>query len=296
MLPDLTGWAIFAKIAQHGSFARAASELGLSNATVSKAVSRLEARLGEKLIHRTSRRLSLTEAGRVLSVRAANILAEAEAAEAEAAQQAHAPRGVIRLAAPMSFGLRQVAPLLPDFLSAHPGVSIDLRLDDRRVDLVADGIDVALRIAALDDSSFKVRRLCPVERWVVASPDFVQRHGHPAHPADLAAIPCLVYTLLSSGDRWTFVRGGERVSVQASGPLRANNGDAFASALAAGLGAALQPDFMVRDAVAEGRLVRLLDDWSAPPLALNLLTPAGGPRPARVTALIDHLAAGLSRR
>src|SRR6266403_236864 len=187
-LPDLEAWAIFAKIAEIGSFAGAAAELGLASATVSKAVKRLEARVGERLIHRTSRRFSLTETGRVLAVRAAQILAEGEAVEAEAKAKSAAPRGRVRLAAPMSFGLRHVAPALPDFLAAYPEVSIDLQLDDRMVDL--------------PDSSLIARRLCPVRRWVVGAPAYFARHGTPRRPRDLKDHVCLAYSYLASGETW----------------------------------------------------------------------------------------------
>jgi DNA-binding transcriptional LysR family regulator len=206
---------------------------------------RLESRLGERLIHRTSRRFALTEAGRVLAVRAARILAEGEAAEAEAKASSAVPRGRVRLAAPMSFGLRHVAPALPEFLAAHPEVSIDLQLDDRRVDLIAGGIDVALRIADLADSSLIARRLCPVRRWVVGSPAYFTRRGTPRRPRDLGDHACLGYAWLASARPGISPdAAGAAESVTVKGPLSANNGDALIGALEAGVGIALQPDFL----------------------------------------------------
>jgi DNA-binding transcriptional LysR family regulator len=290
-LPDLEAWAIFAKLAETGSFAAAATDLGLSAATISKALKRLEAHLGERLVHRTSRRFALTETGRVAVARAARILAEGEAVEAEIHAKSAVPRGRIRLAAPMSFGLRHVAPLLPDFLAAYPEVSVDLQLDDRVVDLVAGGIDVALRIAALPDSGLIARRLCPVRRWVVGAPAYFARHGTPQRPRDLADHACLAYSYLATGETWRFTdAAGVEEAVRVKPRLSATNADALAFALEAGIGVALQPDFLAWEAVREGSLVAVLGGWSAPPLALNMVTPAGQPRAIRTSILLDFLA------
>lgn len=290
-LPDLEGWAIFAKVAEAGSFARAATALSLSQATVSKAVSRLEGRMETVLFHRTSRRISLTESGLAALERASRILEEGEAIEAEVTEQSSSPRGPIRMTVPMSFGLSHVAPVLPAFMASYPDVTLDVHFNDDQVDLVEKRFDLALRISTLADSSLLARRLCTVRIQLVGAPAYFERHGRPRHPRELAHHRALQYAYARTGSSWRFrhPRHGEFTQAMPT-PLRVNNAEALGPALRAGLGLALQPEFLSWDDLQSGVLETAMDNWQVDPIALHLVTPPGRGRPARVQALMEYLA------
>jgi DNA-binding transcriptional LysR family regulator len=294
-LPDFEGLAIFAKVVELRSFAAVATELALSKATVSKAVTRLEQRLGARLFNRTSRRLALTDAGQKLAERATRLLLDGEAAENEALAQSVAPRGLVRLAVPMTFGIKMVAPFLPEFLAEYPDVAVDLHLSDAMVDLIGEGFDAGLRIASLPDSSLIARRLCAMPRYTVAAPSYLEQHGRPTHPMHLAQHRCFGYAYLSTPNVWTYTNAaGEQASVRPAGPLRVNNGEALMPALLAGLGIADLPEFIVGDAIASGAVEVILKGWHQTEGSVHLVMPPGGPRPARVEALAAFLAKRLA--
>ena len=294
ILPDFEGLAIFAKVAECRSFADAATELRLSRATVSKAVQRIEARLGARLIIRTARRFELTEAGRDLVGRAANILAEGEAAEDLAQTKSRMPKGTVRLAAPTSFGASHVAPLLPQFLEIYPDISIDLHLNDATTDLLGEGFDAAVRIAVEPGTSLAVRRLCEMPRYLVGAPRYLNTYGKPEHPLHLAQHRCICYSHTRTNEVWRFAKGPKSASVRPSGPLRLNNGDAIMSALIAGTGLGILPEFFLREALESKRLERLLPDWSIPLGAVYWVTPEG-PLPKCVEVLGEYLNEKLTR-
>jgi DNA-binding transcriptional LysR family regulator len=293
-LPDLEAWAIFASVADHGSFSAAANAMSLSKATVSKAVARLEAHIGAPLFARTSRRVALTAAGERLAVSARRIVAEAHAAEEDARDEAEAPRGLIRLAAPLSFGVSVVAPVIATFLADYPGITIDLALSDERVDIVAGGFDLALRIGVLGDSSLRARKIRDVMTHVIAAPAYLAHHGEPTHPRDLESHRVICYSLLATPDSWRFSRGSEDVVVRPTGSLRVNNGDAMLPALRAGVGIAFLPDFIVAADLEAKRLTAVLNEWQLPPLALHLISLPSRFRAKRVELLADKLVSQLA--
>lgn len=297
-LPNFEGWAVFASVADAGSFSGAAAELGLSKATVSKSIARLEAELGVSLFHRTSRRLALTGSGEGLIEQARAILASGRQAEECGREGATALSGTVRLAAPMSFGIAHLGEPLAGFLAAHPQVTIDVCLSDARVDLVADGFDAALRIGQLADSSLIARKLCDVELLIVAGAPWIAAHGTPQHPHDLEAHQVFAYD--NGRDqplaRLTGSPGHGEAALRLDGRLRANNADVMLASVTAGIGVAVVPDFIAEPGLKDGRLVRILAKWRAPPVALYLVTPPGRLRPRRVTALLEFLAENLAVR
>jgi DNA-binding transcriptional LysR family regulator len=286
---------MFAKVAEEGSFAAAARVTGVSVPTVSRAVARLEERLGGRLFNRTSRQLALTEFGASIAARAGDIYRQAEEVESEAQEMSVQPRGQVRLAVPMSFGLRWVAPLMPQLLRQYPELSVDLHLSDASVDLIAEGFDAALRIAVLPDSSLVARRICPVAQYLVASPGYLAEYGHPGHPRDLAGRRCLSYAYRARSQVWRFTHvNGAEEDVVPNGPLRVTNSDALLPALLDGQAIAELPEFIASEYLADGRLVELLPEWHMMRGGLYFVTPSARTRPVKIKALSDFFAKHLA--
>lgn len=292
-LPDYEGWACFVAVADHGSFTAASHQLGISKSSVSKAVTRLEANLGISLFHRSSRSVTLSTAGEGLVEEARAMVAAAMAATEAALGDRADLAGIIRMAAPMSFGIRVLGDALAEFMSDHPAITIELTLSDARHDLVAEGIDVALRISTMDDSSLLSRMIAPVPMLLVAAPSYLERHGCPRHPLQLSQHRLFGYGHSGHTTPWRFARGGEMASVVSTGSLFTNNGDVALPILRAGNGLAILPQFLVEQDLAEGSLIAILTDWHMPQNFLHLLSPPSRLRPMRVKALTDFLAARL---
>ncbi|WP_097084038.1 MULTISPECIES: LysR family transcriptional regulator [unclassified Pseudomonas] len=279
---------LFTQVLDAGSFTAAAHQLGASKQWVSRRVMALEARLGVRLLNRSTRRLAVTPLGQAYYDAALRLLADLEQVEQSITGAAGAVQGTLRVSAPLSFAVEHLSPLLPAFLQAYPQVSVELELSDRNVDLLAEGFDLALRIGALEDSSLVARGIADIERVWCASPIYLAEYGLPATPAELERHRCLPYG--HGGDEtWHFERGGKVLNHRVTGRLRANNGEVLREAAAAGLGIAHLPLFIVASALSDGRLVRVLDDWRPSPLRLSALYPRHRQSAIAVQALVTYL-------
>tara|TARA_R110002033_G_scaffold24385_9_gene56953 strand:+ start:3293 stop:4183 length:891 start_codon:yes stop_codon:yes gene_type:complete len=289
-LPDYEAWAIFATVARLGSFTAAADELALSKPTISKAISRLEQSLGTVLFHRTSRKISLSTAGKSLLPHAQQIARDGETAMEAARDTTHLLRGKVRLAAPLSYGISHLAPVIADFMCAYPEITVDLQLDDARVDLVDEGFDCAIRIAALPDSSLRAIRLREVTGYFIAAPLYIKRMGQPEAPAELADHDCFLYSNTPSPAFWQITGpDGQIANVRPKCRFQSNNGDVMLPALVAGRGIGYLPDFLCQPALDAGDLVNVLPGWHMGDIALNIIMPPSPLRPARVDALVNFL-------
>jgi DNA-binding transcriptional LysR family regulator len=283
---------VFVRAADRGSFSKAARELSLSQPSVSRIVGELEARLGVTLLLRTTRRITLTDAGVLFLARAREILSQIEDAE-DAARGLDSLRGTVRLALPIMYGTRAIIPRLPKFMAMHPLLRVEMQVVDARQDLVAEGADVAIRLGDLDDSVFGARRLATLSTMVVATPGYLAAHGTPQTPADLAAHDCIAGPGNFGRDSWSFNRNGTEVSVDVRGRITTNSGPGLFASVMAGLGLAMVSTVMAGPEVKAGLLVQVLRGYKLPSVDVHAVFP-GGPRPsAKVRALVDHLAAEL---
>ncbi|AXM95198.1 LysR family transcriptional regulator [Pseudomonas plecoglossicida] len=263
---------IFAQVMDAGSFTAAADRLGMSKQSVSRRLMQLEERLGVRLLNRSTRRLDATPLGQHYYQSALRLLGEVQQVEQDISGQTQALRGTLRLSAPLSFAMAHLGCLLTEFLQLHPQVDVEVDLSDRAVDLIGEGYDLALRIGALEDSSLIARRIADVERVYCASPAYLKARGVPRRPAELAGHDCLPYGH-SRQVQWQFRHAGKAQAIAVSGRMRANNGEMLRDAAIAGMGVTYLPTFIVGQALAEGRLVTLLDDWAPPALQLSAVYP-----------------------
>lgn len=294
-MDSLTDIAVFVQVVDSGSFTAAAEKLGLSKSVVSKYVTRLENHLDARLLNRTTRRLSLTEVGHSFYERSQRGLQELEAAEAEVSCLQNAPRGTLRLNAPMSFGILHIAPILHDFLATYPDLSVDINLDDRQVDLVAEGFDLAIRIAELPDSSLVARRLGPCRHLVCATPEYLQRHGVPHTPEDLREHNVMTYKYQESANAWHFLAtDGKPVSVPVSGSIQMNNSLALREALLGGIGITRTPTFVVGPDIRSGRLQSVLTNYQSLEVSIYVVYPQRRHLSPKVRAFIDFMSSRIS--
>lgn len=286
---DLQQLSSFLAVVRAGSFVGAAEAVGLSKAAVSRHVAELEEHLGLRLLHRTTRRLSLTDDGQRFHARAVELVAALDELEAEATSRGGEASGLLRINAPLTFGNLHLAPLWPRFIAANPKVTLDITLNDRVVDLVDEGFDVAIRITNRLDRQLVARRLATTRIVLCASPGYLAAHGTPAHPRDLAAHAVFAYSYFASGDDWAFEGPEGSVSVRVSPRIHTNSGDTCRAAALEDQGIVLQPDFLVGPDLARGTLVELMPEYRAIELGIHAVYATRKHMPMKTRRLIDFL-------
>lgn len=280
---------VFSAVVEASSFVGAADSLDMSKAAVSRYVSELEQRLGVRLLHRTTRRLSLTPEGEVFLARCRDILSSIEASEVEITTRSVSVSGLLKVSVPVSFGIRHMAPLWPDFLDLHPQLNLDVQLADRLIDLVDEGFDLAIRIARLEDSSLISRQIAATRLVLCAAPSYLERRGVPEHPSELATHDVVGYSLLATGDQWQFEGPDGPVSVKVRPRFWSNNGDSCIAACVRGAGIQLQPTFLINEELRRGALVEVLPQYQAATLGIYAVYPTRKFVLPKVRALVEFL-------
>ncbi|MCE9570354.1 MAG: LysR family transcriptional regulator [Rhodocyclales bacterium] len=288
----LAAMQTFVRVAEAGSFTAVAEQMNVARSAITRQIAALEAHLGVKLIARSTRRLSLTSAGSTYIEQCRDILDRIAEAEGDLAGERKTLRGRIRASVPMTFGLLHLTPLILEFSQAHPEIHVDLDFNDRRVNLIEEGMDFALRITDSLPETTVARHLTTCRSAVVASPEYLRRHGEPKHPDELAHHACLAYSLTSRSN-WAFIIAGAPHFVEISGPLTANNGNALQDAALQGMGILYEPTFIAAEAIRAGTLVPILKDFQTPVLDVFAVFPGTRFVPQRVRTFVDFLAVRL---
>lgn len=278
---------VFVAVVENDGFSAASRALGISKSAVSKRINQLEDHLGVRLLHRTTRKLSLTEAGERYFEHATQALTAAGQAEDAVTELQGEPQGKLKISSPMSFGRLHVAPLIPIFMKRYPKILIDLVMDDRNIDLVAEGFDLAIRSGDMPDSTLIARKLAPLRQVLCASPDYIDRYGMPVTPSELSERNCILFSYSGDANEWTLIKDGKSEAVLVSGSYRVNNSEAILVALREGIGIGRLPTFVAGPDLREGNLVRILESYHIPDHTFYAVFPERQYLPAKVRAFLD---------
>ncbi len=287
----VSGMRALVTVVEESSFSAAAERLDISKALVSRQISTLEEHLGTRLLNRTTRRLSLTESGTLFYERSLQILADISEAEQEAGGMTARPRGTLKMTVPLTYAQHKLAPIFAAYREAYPDVKLDIHAGDRKLDLVEEGFDMAIRIGMLPESGLVARKLGGIRSVVCASPDYIARHGRPATPQELPQHECLAYSLTQGSEEWRLQdEHGDTQAVRCSGEVRVNNGDLLRLAALQGAGIIFQPSFLLQDDLDAGRLIRLLPAYASAELGVYAVYPSRRHLSAKVRSFVDFVA------